>query len=377
VKRCHAYRHAGEEVRALLVTIELNWQKTEAMIRFVQKLIPSLPETYLFTQSYVLSELTGKLKTATHRLEQLLKSQRVDDDHSPQAMADRLKRISIMGAGRKAKYAFSQEALQSIMDDLEKWQARFNPCWMLIIRMESRLDQELSWLIQEPMSQPHTVIKTAKELREAARMTEDDASRQTVWLNAAGFELPSTAASLPPLSTVRLRGFGQQVLVDTMHCLPIADIARFTKDVCKLGHILSKVDPSVFGILQCRGIIKDVETVKVSEEDVKHIPSFSFVFTIPAGLESSRSLRSLLVEGAAYPLNERLNVARKLTHSVLFLHSISFVHKNIRPETIVVYRDSTSNIGSPFLVGFQKFRPEGGQTYLAGDEAWEENLCEY
>jgi hypothetical protein len=71
----------------------------------------------------------------------------------------------------------------------------------------------------------------------------------------------------------------------------------------------------------------------------------------------------------------RLNLAKRLTSSILFVHTVQFVHKNIRPETIIVFQDEDSDIGAPFLAGFVQFRVEDGNTYRAGDDIWEHNLC--
>ena len=58
----------------------------------------------------------------------------------------------------------------------------------------------------------------------------------------------------------------------------------------------------------------------------------------------------------------------------MFVHSCDFVHKNIRPETIIVFKSNGAILGSPFLVGFEKFRLAEGQTYKAGNTFCEENL---
>ena len=94
-------------------------------------------------------------------------------------------------------------------------------------------------------------------------------------------------------------------------------------------------------------------------------------------MQNPRSLRCLLQEAALHPLNERLDYAKQLAHSVLYIHTARFVHKNIRLETIMVFEDSKSVIRSPFLLGFQKFRPADGQTYMVRDGDWEQNLCEW
>ena len=51
-----------------------------------------------------------------------------------------------------------------------------------------------------------------------------------------------------------------------------------------------------------------------------------------------------------------------MARSIIFLHSASFVHKNVRPETII-----TTKAGESYLVGFQWLRAAAGITYMLGD----------
>ena len=52
----------------------------------------------------------------------------------------------------------------------------------------------------------------------------------------------------------------------------------------------------------------------------------------------------------------------------------SFVHKNIRPETILVLSDGESELGSLFLTGFKTFRRVGEQSMRVGDNDWAKNI---
>jgi hypothetical protein len=68
-------------------------------------------------------------------------------------------------------------------------------------------------------------------------------------------------------------------------------------------------------------------------------------------------------------LTSRIQLSKLLANSVLFLHTTKFVHKNIRPETIILLEAENleTSLGMPFLVGFEKFRAADGMTYLHGD----------
>jgi serine/threonine protein kinase len=83
-----------------------------------------------------------------------------------------------------------------------------------------------------------------------------------------------------------------------------------------------------------------------------------------------RSLRDLLLDDTpAKSLTYRMRVSSNIARSIIFLHSASFVHKNIRPETII-----TTEAGDSYLVGFQWFRAAAGDTYLLGDAVQSNNL---
>ncbi|OAR00011.1 hypothetical protein LLEC1_07984 [Akanthomyces lecanii] len=154
---------------------------------------------------------------------------------------------------------------------------------------------------------------------------------------------------------------------------PEANAKLTIKAVRNLARILAEVDPSTFGLLQCRGVVK-IEGAQDANTLFPPTPNFKFVFSIPLGLSKPRSLREILLSSARFSLDERLELAKKPVNSVLFVHTARFVHKNIRPETVIVFQNENSPIGAPFLVGFQQFRVEDGGTYRMGDGVWEHNL---
>ncbi|KFY98132.1 hypothetical protein V500_01793 [Pseudogymnoascus sp. VKM F-4518 (FW-2643)] len=124
VKRCQSYLHAEEEAAELLLAIESNW---------------------------VLSQLEGKLKTASLIIEQMLSEKseygKANDDKRNQNdwdIAIVIKGLGDMKASKKARYVFKKSALCQIVDEIEKWQARFDPTWILIMQMSiSDIDEGL------------------------------------------------------------------------------------------------------------------------------------------------------------------------------------------------------------------------------------------
>jgi hypothetical protein len=254
------------------------------------------------------------------------------------------------------------------MNELEKWHKLFDPSWFLMTLVPGQnLDQQLTNQCAEASSS----ISTLKSLREALRAANEDSTSGTaisIWLPS---DFISEKRIRIPSSTVQLAE-GQDVtdilLVDTIALDPQSQVVTTVKDIRNLARVLSKSDPLLFGLLRCCGVLKIPQSVR----DVR---KFEFVYSIPKDLKEPTSLRTLLATNEdAYSLNERLGLAQRLANSVMYVHSSQFVHKNIRPETTIIFRNDKSKLAAAFLVGFEKFRLADGQTLRQGDSSWEKDL---
>ncbi|KAK0111123.1 hypothetical protein ONS95_001499 [Cadophora gregata] len=240
------------------------------------------------------------------------------------------------------------------------------------MQMSSKnIDDELEQQERKPTREQLPIIIAAKGIRDAARATQDLKVRGqgTVWI--ASDEIDLTPMRIPH-SSVEISPSDAEngiILIDTMISNPTANPNSTTKEVRNLARILAEVDPSTFGLLKCRGVIKIPK-----ENTLQPLSDFKYIFDVPVHLSSPQSLREILLSGVSYPLDERLDLAKKLASSILFVHNVQFVHKNIRPETIVVFQNEVSSIGAPYLAGFDQFRIEDGNTYLVGDNLWDHNL---
>ncbi|CZR64724.1 uncharacterized protein PAC_14623 [Phialocephala subalpina] len=75
---------------------------------------------------------------------------------------------------------------------------------------------------------------------------------------------------------------------------------------------------------------------------------------------------------AAHPLNQRFELARKVTAAAFFLHSIGWVHKSIQSQNIIVIEEALSptssrkqfphSLGRPYLLNFQWARSAEGDS---------------
>lgn len=136
-----------------------------------------------------------------------------------------------------------------------------------------------------------------------------------------------------------------------------------------LGAQLSNIDPSRFGILKCYGVIKRLHDNNTT------ISSFDFVFEAPCEIETPpKTLRSHLLVNTRHTLTQRFNTATQLARAVSYVHTLGYVHKNVRPEHVVSFPGKDESLGSFFLIGFDQARILERGTILAGDPRWEKDL---
>lgn len=129
----------------------------------------------------------------------------------------------------------------------------------------------------------------------------------------------------------RLSG-NRHVIIDSILCEDPG--GRFvSQGIRNLVRIL-KEDSMTFGIPTCIGVVK----IKNSRGQSIRV---EIVFDVPRGLKNPRSLRDLLlsldIETEPRPVNVRVQLAKRLARTVLFVHSANFVHKKFRPETIIIF----------------------------------------
>ena len=124
------------------------------------------------------------------------------------------------------------------------------------------------------------------------------------------------------------------------------------------------------GLLRCRGIFQRQE---ISGSTAS---KYLFVFQVDPKLSEPRSLRELLDFTSAPSLNGRIELARSLARSIMFVHNLDFVHKNIRPENILTFRvdNNAQNHRITSLVGFESFRNADGPTHQSQKQQWERDF---
>ncbi|RTE84423.1 hypothetical protein BHE90_000964 [Fusarium euwallaceae] len=155
--------------------------------------------------------------------------------------------------------------------------------------------------------------------------------------------------------------------------------------VREVARILRRADPELMGLLYCDGFLWDSLKCR-----------FELHFPIPSGLQDPRTLLDLLTDsstrrfGIKHPLNQRIALAKSIVMAVFVLHSASLVHKQIRPDNVVIFensplptgtqRDTPERqrypyvLGKPFLVGFDNVRNVDAASLLLPVEDWKKNI---
>lgn len=262
-----------------------------------------------------------------------------------------------------------KSSLEEATTELSESNTLLQPLLFLLPRIsDSRIDQKA-------YTDSNKAISAVHNLRQALKVTSSRS--QAPFIVFEDFEYDRRLIQHTTVTIKRLPE-GRDVIIDSIPCVGPA-AGNLSRDIRDLARVLKEVEPMTFGIPSCRGL------VKIKGPNGK-LSKLEMVFDVPSELENPRSLRNLLISlnlgNGGHPINARIQLAKRLARTVFFVHSAEFVHKNFRPETIILFdhrdrlKDQTLSreIGFPFLVGFQKIRLASGATAYLGDSAWEQNI---
>jgi hypothetical protein len=350
---CSAFKNAEGELSERVVRIESCWKRTSLQLDFLRHVWDDLDEEHQDIQNEILTILNTKLATSISKIgsvqQQRLRASNTTETTPPK-----------VGMIKRFKYAlFLKEYLDKAITDMESWQKLFDPSWFLIMRVSGQhVDNELSRPIKEDKS-----MKSASGIRDSLKANP----QQTVSVFLPENGLDSATFLDIPFSSAKLvqRAHSKSWLIlDSVSCDFLQDIDQRRKAVRDLATKLTRADPSKFALLKCAGVVAE-----------KGMDNFQLVFKIPEHISNAQTLRASLMSGNDnHSLSDRFRLATQLATAVCSVHTFGLVHKSIQPENIVVFQDEDSALGSAFLIGFDKVRPEEGRTRLTSDVVWEKNL---
>ena len=363
-----SYKHAELEVQRLMLKVENHWIRLQAQIEFMGKIWNTFAPDYQDHQSRLLRLLEGLLQEALVTIAYVVQEDKNGDLSNMEASMRSL--MSKQSNIRRLKYAFRvKDRIAKTLADLKEWHDMFDPGWFLLLRnSSSSIDQQLAVAQQTLSNGEKNPVSTFKDLRTELQHIADGTDTGTVFILETRLHPERTPINHSSASIAWEQGAQSSlVLVDTIRCPDAAELPTVSRDVRDFARVLSKALPQKYGLLPCRGVVKTWDATHRTF-------TFEFIFGVPDGLDSPQGLREILMAGFEVPLNERFLLAKLLARSVMFIHASNFVHKNIRPETIVCLQNGDLVLGSPFLMGFEKFRFAEGKTWHQSDNKWERNL---
>ncbi|KAJ5234998.1 uncharacterized protein N7469_004166 [Penicillium citrinum] len=363
-KRCKTYHHADEEVRQAILEIDSYWFTIEDQVRFLRDHWEFFDDRYQVHSNNLLGELQRNLQAAVDLIDNVL--------GEPEDSSVWTEIRSKKGDTRRGKWTvYTKKQLNLILGKIEKWHHRFDPTWFLLSRMS---DKNVGRDFENSRDGDSGAISTVAKLREAhgesqttlvSSISSSASSSSSLFLGK-DYELRDIKVIPLAHSSMGLTSEGRRVIIDHYFLRNGVDFRTAKKDVRDLASILSRVDPAFSSLLPCKGV------VETGSE-----PPFQMIFTIPRTMSRyvPCSLRSALLRTKDdFDLNERVHLAVSLARSVVFLHASRIVHKNITPENIVLLRSENETLGTPFLVGFERFRFDERRTNMTGDDNWERNI---
>jgi hypothetical protein len=346
-----------------MILIDALWTKVEIQLQFLSKISAHLTEDLAQSQLNLLQKLQGKLSQSVSQL----------DIVSPKPTAHEGRAADVL---RKWKFTLVKSTLDELVAELEAWQQRFDPTWYLVILMsDTILDTALLESKKDVVANPCQASNPLSHMLALRSALNPDLAKQTdtktnIKLSAKGLKggRESAIQFTTAKAVVGAAGPSNRLIVESIACPP-GTASQVKIDVENLARKLQQVDPDTFGLLRCYGILKhrDPVTNKLSEIEV--------IYRTPLDCRPPETLRHHLLRQNPVSLSAIMQIAKQLVRSVHYVHTCGFVHKNIRPENILIFPSGNdSSLGLSFLIGFTQFRNVNFQTNLHGDAAWHRNL---
>ncbi|KAL4918418.1 hypothetical protein BDW62DRAFT_200798 [Aspergillus aurantiobrunneus] len=389
---CSTWKHADSQVGQRVIIVESCWDRTKRQVEFVVRIASIMDDEQCRVMDELLNQLMLSLSQAKRSLETVI--QRTDSAR-PRAFGLRFR-------SKKAAWVWKKEALDRVITELEAWQHRFDPSWFLLMKIASPvLDTELATAkaAEEKPRGPATAAKNPLALAAGLRTVLSPTVEHTRSIFLPQMQMQWVDI---PFSDARA-GRRQQgsdkrwYIVDTIELGQTTRVRDVARDVRVLAAKLSQADPLAFGLLNCKGVVpvpRQQESPPLlsqsgpnlappSPAPRPHTPSptpkdyshFQIVFRIPEGMEVLQSLRQLLLNSDTHmSLSRKVHMARELGKAVNYVHTFAFVHKNIRPESVLCFEDAQATRSHAFLVGFDAFRAADAGTLMGGDMSWARNV---
>ncbi|KHE80686.1 hypothetical protein GE21DRAFT_4045 [Neurospora crassa] len=380
IQLCRNLANVNSQIQERSLTIESYWHTSKLQLDLLTRIESVLDDDLCGLLDGLLLQLSQKLSKADTALD------KVTNRHSRG-------RTGLWGFGSKAQKmtcAWKMGALDQIISDLDTWHRRFDPLWFMVMKTANPLvDAALarSQSANDDRSNGRAISVAKNPLTVAAGM------RHVLYPSANRLKPRFLAEVRMEMSEIPLseakKGFMESerkwYIIDTVQVGSFARARNVLDDVSMLAVKLAQADPFAFGLLNCKGVIPvQSQLIGSSASSPSSSParsrlnysSFQLVFRLPENLSVLQSLRQLLLNSDEHvSLSRKMRIARELAKAIHYVHTFAFVHKNVRPESILCFENNEgASRSNAFLVGFDAFRAAGGGTMMSGDISWERNV---
>lgn len=242
---CRSFRKADVEIEHRVVLIESSMFRTNSQLQLIKQMHDELDEDFKTMQLRLYNAFTAKLKDVISRLERLVE-QSVGEDGSQS--------FSV----KRGKYIFVKQYLDAAIEEMERWQTRFDPTWKLItLKLESPSVDSLLKGHDEAMSQDDSGSSSLKATRALRGIVKDGTSSGvSVFLPARQLEgmdvqrIPFSSASV--YSNPKRRYLVDSIDLGVEH-VGKSRTKALAKNVRDLAEKLQFVESARVGMLQCKG----------------------------------------------------------------------------------------------------------------------------
>ena len=349
-------RNTGRDVHDLYIRVENVWLHIAFQLSTVQSAGDEVPPVLRDHIGALLDKLVLCLHTACENIDRVM-------DNTGKTKALRLA-------------LFLKGSLVKDVSALEQWRDVFNSAfYMLSMPKNATFDPQFS--IEVPMNAPPvgSVVPEVKAIQRDVLADETTKRFSSVWLAPMRMSFPNpigySGSHIVLDESTHTKYIMETITIDQGR----KDYGQLDRDVTKLARALRE-SKDIPGILTCKGVVRKVGMDGLPEE-------FQFILEIPHGLDDTPScLRSVLHRSKHEPPSreDRVLLALQIVNAVIFVHNLNLVHKNLRPDAILIFPEPENTpggpfiLGVPFVLGYQMFRSADGFTYRSGDDSWAKNL---
>ena len=365
------YHDSGSVGSRLALKIESKWKNLETILVNIDRVSATLDVDLANEIGPMLNALSTVLMQAREKAAKVGMSSRFSEPRdAPQSERGEHGAVRRPSASRAIRICWSNSELETFIEQCEDWEAMISTRLLIIVMFHCNLflnaPEEHRMQIPTLHGEPPMVAQRGISSRSPVTVDE-------IVLRSEDFEWIRVHCSMVQLLQKK-NGDVTSFLAERLPltCVPPVNrddsSVRYPSGLHATARMLHGANPGLMNILQCAGINYDGGR-------------FTLLYTVPQQFSQPRSLRDLLTTAEArkkkdgsllLALNHRVRLAIHVATAVLYVHSGHLVHKNIKPENIIIFESNNDRkfpgaLGRPFLVGFDRSRLESGDTSGDGD----------